>query len=80
MRAMTWCLGVVMIIMWHSLLIAHGVRADWSWFAALFLWFFAGVGALIMSVVRLIAGKVKGGVPSVTGGRQLGAPPTQKGE
>jgi hypothetical protein len=75
---MTWCLGVLVLLAWHSLLIAHGATVTWSFLDAVMFWLFVGAGALIMGLVRLLAGKMKAGAPVLGGTRGPGAPVTTK--
>ena len=80
MRGMTWCLGILVLLAWHSLLVVHGATVTTSYLLAAVFWFLVGVAALITGLVRLVAGKMKPGVPSLVGGSRPGTPATLKGE
>lgn len=80
MRAMTWCLGILVLLAWHSLLIVHGATVSMSYLFAAIFWIFVGAGALITGLVRLLAGKMKAGVPVLAGPGRPGTPATTKGD
>jgi hypothetical protein len=77
---MVWCLGIVVLLAWHSSFAMHNAAVSTSFLAAAIFWFFVGAGALITGLVRLVAGKIKPGVPSLVGGSRPGTPATLKGE
>lgn len=80
MRVMVWCLGILVLLAWQSLLLVHGAAVTTSYLVAAIFWIFVGTGALITGLVRLVAGKIKPGVPSLVGEKRPGTPATLKGE
>jgi len=68
------------LLQWHWLLLLHGAALPPSYLAALIFWIFAGAGVFVTGLVRLVAGKMKAGVPKALSGAGTGAPATQKGD
>jgi hypothetical protein len=80
MRFLTWCLGILVLLQWHWLLLLHGAALPASYIAALIFWIFAGAGVCLTGIIRLVAGKMKAGVLKPVSAGGPGAPATQKGD
>lgn len=61
MRALTWLVGVLVILL--GLNAGASRSSGWAavWVASAALWFFVGVGLSVTSLAKLVAGKVGAG-------------------
>ena len=80
MRWMTWCLGVMVLVAVQQSSVACGRGWGWQWTVMLIFWVFAGAGALLTGVIRLVSGKVRAGAFHGVQPPGPGAPAPRKGE
>jgi len=73
-RFMTWLLGVLVLVAWHTLSLQHGAPADSTFGFAVFVWCLVGLGALTAAIVRTVSAKIKAGSLSMPGASRPGAP------
>jgi hypothetical protein len=74
MRALTWLVGALVILLGLSL--RAGGWSMWTavWVSAAVLWFFVGVGLAVVSIAKLAAGKMGAGLNAASGPRPRGVP------
>jgi hypothetical protein len=74
MRALTWLVGVLVILLGFG---AAGPRSSWwtaVWVSAAVLWLFVGVGLGVVSIAKLAAGKLGAGLTAASTSRAPKAP------
>ena len=74
MRAMTWLVGALVILLGFG---AGSPRpSGWTavWFASAVLWFFLGVGLMMRGLIKVVTGKIGAGLNAAPGQRPRGAP------
>jgi hypothetical protein len=67
MRLMTWCLGVLVLFAQRGDMVACGHAVAWQWYTMLTIWWFVGLVALTVAVVRLVSGRLKAGTLTMPG-------------
>lgn len=74
MRALTWLVGVLVILL--GLNAGASRSSGWAavWIASAALWFFVGVGLGVTSLAKLVAGKVGAGLNAAPRRPRPGAP------
>lgn len=80
MRALTWLLGVMLILIGFG----HGGpnSSGWTavWIGAAVLWFFVGCGLGVLTLSKFVAGKTGGGLNAALGPRSQRVPPPEAKE
>ncbi len=61
MRALTWLVGVLVILLGFATGAARSSMWTAVWIAAAVLWFFVGVGLGVAQLAKLVAGKIGAG-------------------
>jgi hypothetical protein len=74
MRTLIWCLGVLVLTAWASVLRELGHNVPWTWWAWMLLWIFLGCAVAGTSAVRWMLEKYKAGALGTPGGMPAGAP------
>jgi hypothetical protein len=65
MRFLTWLVGVFVLLLALELSAAGPRGWLWVWITAMVVWFFAGAGLGLVSLVKLVSGKAGVGLPGM---------------
>jgi hypothetical protein len=80
MRALTWMVGVLVILLGCSEGIRHSSGWAAAWISAAVLWFFVGVVLGVVKLAKLVSARMGAGGLATGKARQDSAPAPKQGE
>ena len=78
MRALTWLVGVLVILLGFGAGFPRSSGWTAVWVSAAVLWLFVGVGLGVVSIAKLAAGKIGAGLNAASGPRPREAPTSKE--